>query len=103
MNSLIEEEREWLTILSKSVRDAKTEMSSAEIKKPSNLIILLANNLANVPPLFYQNNPSVKQVSIPNPSRTDRELYVTNNYMKFELEKDMKPIVIIDILFIFFD
>jgi flagellar biosynthesis GTPase FlhF len=91
VNSLIEEEREWLTILSKAVRDAKTEMSRTEIEKPSNLVILLANNLANVPPLFYQNNPSVKQVSIPNPSRTDRELFVKNNLIKFRFEKDMKP------------
>jgi hypothetical protein len=90
VNSLIEDEREWLTILSKAIRNAKTEMSIAEIEKPSNLIILLANNLANVPPLFYQNNPSVKQVSIPNPSRTDRELFVINNLNKFMFEKDMK-------------
>jgi len=92
VNSLVEDEREWLTILSKAIRNANADMSNDEISKPSNLIILLANNLANVPPLFYQNNPNVKQISIPTPSRSDREKYVKNNLTKLKLEKELKSV-----------
>ncbi|WDH83329.1 AAA family ATPase [Paenibacillus urinalis] len=84
-NNLTEPERMWLTQLSKAIRNAPDALQQESVGKPSNLIILFTPNLAAIPPVFYQNNPAVKQIHVPLPTRQERKAYLYDQGMKFRL------------------
>lgn len=90
-NALSEVERNYLVILGKAIRNAETSLSSADIEKPSNLILLVANSLATIPPSYYQNNPLVKHISIPLPGRGEREAFVKDLLPALKLKKNLQP------------
>lgn len=77
--SLSQQEREWMTLLCKAVRQAPLPMDIDSLSQPSNLIVFLTNNLGMIPSAFYQQNPAVKQIHIPIPSRAEREHYLAAN------------------------
>lgn len=78
-NNLSENDRELLTMLGKSIRDSDIPMNKSNIEKPSNLVVLFSNNLANIPPIYYHNNPMIKEILVPVPSRKEREGFVRDH------------------------
>jgi DNA polymerase III delta prime subunit len=89
-NSLSEQERQWLLILSKTINNAPLAMGNDELTKPTNLIVLLASKLGNIPPVFYQGNASVKEIIIPSPGRNEREQFLKTTTAKWNLMKTPK-------------
>ena len=90
-NSLSEHERSWLVILSKAIRNSRDSLDTEDIAQPSNLLVLFANSLANIPPSYYHKNPMVKQIAIPLPARKEREAFLRDNLSRFQLSKSISP------------
>lgn len=71
--SFNDQERNLLTLIWKSLTETpyKTDFSSAA--QPSNIVVFLSNNIAKLPHSLYVNNPFIKQINIPLPSRKERK------------------------------
>ena len=48
-----------------------------------NTLILIVNKFNDIPAWFFLNNPNVRMISIPNPDRNIRKMYIENNYKIF--------------------
>lgn len=70
-NSLPAVERDWLTLLGKATRDVPLLASGPSGRTP--IVVLVCNGLAVLPPALYVNNPDWATVSVPLPSRAQRE------------------------------
>lgn len=79
-NALSEKERNYLTTLGKAIRNAQSD----ELNGEGNIVIVIAHNLASIPPSFYLGNPLVGTINIPLPGRNERERFV--NYHRAELK-----------------
>lgn len=75
-NSLSEKEREYLATLGKASNKA-------------NIVILITQNNATIPPAFYLNNPMVSLINVPLPGRNEREQYVTTNLSSLRVNPDI--------------
>jgi DNA polymerase III delta prime subunit len=89
--SLTEQERQWLLILSKTLRNAPLKLDVENIDKPASMIVFICNNLSGIPPAFYQNNPLVEQIVVPIPSRTERESFLKRSMDLWLLNKPLRP------------
>ena len=49
-----------------------------------NTLILIVNKLNDIPAWFFLNNPNVRTITIPNPDRNIRSVYIEKNYKVFE-------------------
>ena len=90
-NALSEQERQWLLILSKAIRDSRVPMNAGNIAKPANLLVLLCNKMAGIPPVFYQGNPAVHDIAVPMPGRLEREALVKRSLHQWLLRKPLTP------------
>ncbi len=90
-NALSQEERQWLLIQSKAIRNAPVPMDAGSIAKPANLLVLLCNKMAGIPPVFYQGNPAVHDVAVPMPGRAEREAFVKRTVHQWLLRKPLTP------------
>ena len=91
-NALSEQERHWLLILSKAIRNAPLPLDDAEsLAKPTNMIVLLCGKLGGIPPALYQGNPAVQEVVVPAPGRPEREGFVSRTIDKWKLRSMPKP------------
>lgn len=91
-NSLSEQERQWLLIISKAMRNAPIQISDAEsLSKPTNLIALVCPKLGGIPPALYQGNPSVQEIIVPPPGRIERENFLTRCLDKWSLHYTPRP------------
>ena len=91
-NSLSEQERHWLLIISKAIRNAPVPLDDADsLSKPTNLIVLLCTKLGGIPPALYQDNPSVKEVVVPAPGRLERDNFLKRTIDKWRLRTTPKP------------
>lgn len=70
-NNLPAAERDWLALLGKATRDVPLQSSSPAGRTP--IVVLVCNGLAVLPPALYVNNPDWATVSVPLPSREQRE------------------------------
>lgn len=70
-NSLPAAERDWLTLLGKATRDVPLLANGPGGRTP--IVVLVCNGLAVLPPALYVNNPDWAAVSVPLPSRAQRE------------------------------
>lgn len=70
-NSLPTAERDWLTLLGKATRDVSLLTTRPGELTP--IVVLVCNGLAVLPPALYVNNPDWATVSVPLPSREQRE------------------------------
>lgn len=68
------DEREYLTLLGKSIKDAPP--NHRETEHVSSTIIILTHNLSMIPVSFYQNNPEVSIITMQKPDRKEREAMV---------------------------
>lgn len=91
-NQLSEQERQWLLVLSKAIRNAPLPLDDIEsLRRPSNIVILLSTKLAGIPPGLYQENPSVQEVIVPGPGRPERELFLRRTNDKWRLRATPLP------------
>lgn len=63
------------TVLLQSALDAK-DVRSENGGMLKNLLILITNKCNDIPAWFYLNNPSVKMINLPSPSKEERELLI---------------------------
>jgi len=57
--------------------------NALRIKSYINTLVLIVNKLNDIPAWFYINNPNVRTITIPNPDRVVRSIYVQSNYKRF--------------------
>lgn len=57
--------------------------------KYTNTIILIVDKFNDIPPWFYLNNPNIRTISIPNPDRAIRSIYVDKYFKAFN--EDQTP------------
>lgn len=72
-NNLSEAERGWLLQIGQATRDAPVELRLHDLRRPQPLLVLLADGALTLPPQLHLNNPLFKAVSVPLPSRRQRE------------------------------
>ncbi len=85
-NALSEQERQWLLIISKAIRNAPLPMDDADsLKKPTNMLVLLCQKLGGIPPVLYQGNPAVQEIVVPCPGRIERENFLKRTIDKWRL------------------
>ena len=77
-NSLSEKEREYLATLGKALEKSRP-YDFLDTSNKENIVILITQNSATIPPAFYLNNPMVSLINVPLPGRNEREQYVTTN------------------------
>ena len=68
--SLDSSEREWLTLLGKSLKDLA---GSIRLTPDENIVFFVTNNLSAIPVSFYQKNPDVSCITISKPDREERK------------------------------
>ena len=69
-NSLSECERNWLSILSKSLNNSNEyDLLKSDCNELGNIVILVTQKLSNIPTSYYINSPIVSTINIPIPSR----------------------------------
>ena len=91
-NSLSEQERQLLLIVSKAIRNAPMQLDDADsLSKPTNLIVLLCSKLGAIPSTLYQGNPAVEEIIVPSPGRLERENFVKRTIDKWRLRSTPKP------------
>jgi energy-coupling factor transporter ATP-binding protein EcfA2 len=91
-NSLSEQERKWLLVISKAIRNAPVPTDDVEsLSKPTNLVVLLSQRLGAIPPALYQANPSIQEIVVPAPSRIDREQFLKRSIDKWSLRAMPTP------------
>jgi ATP-dependent Clp protease ATP-binding subunit ClpB len=91
-NALSEQERHWLLILSKAIRNAPVSIDDADsLAKPTNIIALICPKLGGIPPALYQGNPSLQEIVVPFPGRSERENFLKRNLDKWLLRVTPNP------------
>lgn len=90
-NSLTEQERGWLLMLSKAIRNAPSAIDGESASRPQNTVILLCGKLGGIPPALYQGNPAIQEIAVPGPSRADRELFVKRTLDRWRLRITPRP------------
>lgn len=78
------EERQNLTLLSKSIKDKKVNYLSTDVNEST--IILITNKLSNFPLSFYQANPEVSTITLSKPDRLERRRLLEKIEAGFELK-----------------
>ncbi len=58
-------------------------LNANRINRLYNTLILVVEKVNDLPPWFYLNNANVKIITIPNPDRNVRAMYIDNNYADF--------------------
>ena len=91
VNSLSEQERQWLLIIGKAIRNAPSPEDRKSLERPSNLFVFLCQNLNGIPPGLYQSNPAVTSIAIPSPGRIEREAFIARTCEKWNLRLPLIP------------
>lgn len=91
-NALSEQERQWLLVLSKAIRNAPLPLDDIEgLSRPTNIVVFLCQKLGTIPPALYQSNPAMTEISIPAPGRNEREQFVKRTIDKWSLRSAPRP------------
>ncbi len=89
-NSLSEAERQYLTVLGKTLKDSQSyDMLSTNFDAVGNIVILVTKNNAMLPPAYYLNNPLVSSVNIPQPTRSERESFISENKVCLKISQNI--------------
>ncbi|MDY0214819.1 MAG: AAA family ATPase [Bacilli bacterium] len=86
-NQLMDDEREYLTLLGKAIKDRKVDYLSEDTN--GSVVILIANKLSMFPISFYQSNPEVTTITMQKPDRLEREEMLSKIEMAFDIK--LKP------------
>ena len=85
--SLSENERNWLSIIGKALRESMNyDMFDDDFKEQKRSIIIITNKLSTIPSSYYLNNPDVSCINIPTPARPERENFILNNESLINLD-----------------
>ncbi|WP_157151826.1 AAA family ATPase [Brachyspira sp. SAP_772] len=85
--SLSENERNWLSIIGKALRESMNyDMFDNDFKEQKRSIIIITNKLSTIPSSYYLNNSDVSCINIPTPSRPERETFIQNNESLINLD-----------------
>lgn len=94
--SLNDQERMLLTLIGKALSEAPYRTDLASATQPSNLVVFVTNNIAKIPHSLYVNNPFIKQINIPLPSRKERRDFL-QQYGNSERLNVMPPLATNDL------
>lgn len=86
-NQLMDNEREYLTLLGKSIKDRKVDYLSEDTN--GSVVILIANKASLFPISYYQNNPEVSIINLHKPDRLEREQLLEKIELSFDIK--LKP------------
>lgn len=87
-NSLSEKERAYLATLGKAL-DKSRPYDFLDTSNKNNIVILITQNSATIPPAFYLNNSMVSLINVPLPGRNEREQYVITNLSLLRVNPDI--------------
>ncbi|MGB9689966.1 AAA family ATPase [Thermogutta sp.] len=91
-NALSEQERQWLLIISKAIRNAPISVADMDLlTRPANLIVLLCSQIGALPPALYMGNPAVADVLVPPPGRPEREGFLQRTLDAWRLKSLPRP------------
>jgi len=91
-NALSEQERQWLLVLSRAIRNAPLSVADGEsLSRPENIVVLLCNKIGAIPPALYQGNPSAQEILIPPAGRLEREGFLLRSVDKWNLRVVPRP------------
>jgi len=91
-NALSEQERQWLIIISKAIRNAPVPLDDIDgLSKPTNVVVLLCQKLGAIPPSLYQANSSIQEIIVSPPGRMEREQFIKRSIDKWSLRATPKP------------
>lgn len=86
-NQLMDDEREYLTLLGKAIKDRKVDYLSEDTN--GSVVILIANKISMFPISFYQSNPEVTTITLQKPDRIEREAMLSKIETAFDVK--LKP------------
>ena len=96
-NSLSDAERQYLTVLGKTLKDSQSyDMLSPNFEAVGNIVVLITKNNAMIPPSYYLNNPLVSSVNIPLPARSERESFLSENKTCLKISQNIDDKKIFD-------
>lgn len=78
-------EREWLTLLFKSVKDREV---SSRLRSDENVVIFITKSLGSLPVSLYQKNPDVSCITISKPDRSERECLFKKISSQFDIKQE---------------
>ena len=87
-NALSEQERDYLATLGKALERGNT-YDLTQIKSTNNLVVIVTQNHATIPPAFYLNNAEVSLINVPLPGRTEREMFINANMSMLNVYPDI--------------
>lgn len=87
-NALSEKEREYLATLGKVLEKSRS-YDLLDITSKGNIVIIVTQNNATIPPAFYLNNPMVSLINVPLPGRNEREQYINANMSFLRVSPDI--------------
>jgi energy-coupling factor transporter ATP-binding protein EcfA2 len=91
-DALSEQERQWLLIISKAIRNAPVPLDDAEsLSRPTNIVVLMCQKLGAIPPSLYQANPSIQEIIVSSPGRVERENFLKRSIDKWSLRAMPNP------------
>lgn len=89
-NSLSETERQYLTILGKTLQETQNYNTlSDNFSEVKNIVILLTKNDSMIPPTYYLGNPLVSKINITLPGLLERKDFIKDNIQCFRLSQDL--------------
>ncbi len=96
-NSLSDAERQYLTVLGKTLKDSQSyDILSPNFEAVGNIVVLITKNNAMIPPSYYLNNPLVSSVNIPLPARSERESFLSENKTCLKISQNIDDKKIFD-------
>lgn len=89
-NSLSEKERSYLATLGKALQQSQSyNMFSDNFSEIGNLVVIISQNNAMIPPAYYLNNPLVSSINVPLPGRNEREKFIDTNINCLRISQDI--------------
>lgn len=81
---LNDEERENITLLSKSIKDRKVQYISPDCNE--SVVVILLNSASSIPISLYRDNPEVEIITLQKPDREERKRMIKKISTGFEIE-----------------
>lgn len=88
--ALSEQERVYLTMLSKALKDSQSyNINSDDFDTLGSLVVIFTKSDETIPSSYYLNNAQVASVNVPLPARCDRARFISDCESCFFFDKDV--------------
>ena len=67
-------------------------LNSAKISGCFNTLVMIVEKFNDLPAWFYYNNPNVRTISVPNPDKKLRSVFITKEYAEFKTNPELSGI-----------